>query len=237
MLKIAICDDERNICTSLGKNINEYAKGKKFDYSIESFYSADELLKNIALKNILYDVIFLDIEMKGINGIEFGEILRSDMKDENTKIIYISWENSYAMDLFKVRPFDFLIKPLGVNVICKVLDSVLDFIKRDSELFSYNVQGGAIRIKLKDILFFESASRKIIIHLLKGEKEFYGRLDDVENEIGRRKFMRIHKSYLINYDHVKKVEYERMTMDDGSILSISQKRQTKIKMIQKELMR
>ena len=112
MLIIAICDDEKNICTSLERVVEEYALGKNINYNIESFNSADELLKHILLKKNSYDIIFLDIEMKGINGIEFGEILRGDMKDEKTKIIYISWENSYAMDLFKVRPFDFLIKPL-----------------------------------------------------------------------------------------------------------------------------
>ena len=66
MLKIAICDDERKICTSLERIVGDYAKGKNIDYSIESYYSADELLKHIVSKNILYDVIFLDIEMKGI---------------------------------------------------------------------------------------------------------------------------------------------------------------------------
>ncbi len=106
MLRIAVCDDEMDICSRLEAVIMEIAERKGRQVEIDVFYSASKLKEYVGHGN-RFDAIFLDIEMEGLTGIDFGKVLRNEFKDDSTKIIYISWERDYAMDLFEIRPFHF----------------------------------------------------------------------------------------------------------------------------------
>ncbi|MEA3422625.1 MAG: LytTR family DNA-binding domain-containing protein [Bacillota bacterium] len=222
MIKIGICDDEKNICSSLETIIEEYMKNKNIQYGIDVFYSANSLLKYTDDGN-LYDILFLDIEMEGLSGIEFGKILRDDMGNELTKIIYISWQNSHAIDLFQVRPFDFVVKPITKERLFKILEVVQRLIGSERSEFVYHAGNKYERIEIEAIYYFKSEAKKIIIHKNGKELTFYGKLDDVVKKIDGRYFWRIHKSYVINYMNTEIFDYKTVTMKNGEVLSISQK--------------
>ncbi|GAB6107735.1 LytR/AlgR family response regulator transcription factor [Fusibacter bizertensis] len=228
MIKIAICDDEIEICGNLERIIETYLKNRNIQFEIDIFYSADSILKYIGI-DCSYDLLFLDIEMKGLSGINFGKKLRTDMKNEVLKIVYISWEESYAMKLFEVRPTDFIIKPFSVDRIYKVLDVVIMLIDCEMQYFYYQRSNYYEKILLRDILYFESINRIIVIHTVRKQIEFYGKLDDVFRKIDRKYFWRIHKSYLINHLYVKKLEYKQVHMTNDVILKISRVQQCKIR--------
>lgn len=235
MLKIAICDDEIDICRTLENIVEEYLKIRNMRYDLDIFYSADSLFKYIE-DGSLYDLLFLDIEMEGLSGIELGKILRDDMQNELTKIIYISWQNSYAMNLFKVRPVDFIIKPFTEYKIFDVLDTAVKLIDRESGYFMYHHSGEYGKVKLMDIMYFISSNRKITMHTLDGEIEFHGKLEALMKKVDKRYFWRIHKSYIVNYMHAKKFEYSRVTMNDDNVLSVSQKYRVDIRNKHREML-
>jgi DNA-binding LytR/AlgR family response regulator len=235
MLKIAICDDEIDICNSLENIAEKYLKTRNMQYNLDIFYSADSLFKYITDGNS-YDILFLDIEMEGLSGIEFGKILRNDMQNELTKIIYISWQCSYAMDLFKVRPVDFIIKPFTEDRIFEVLDTAIMLIDCESGYFIYRCSGEHGKVKLIDIMYFISSNRKITMHTLDGEIEFHGKLEEIMKRVDKRYFWRIHKSYIVNYMQAKKFEYVRVTMNDDRELAISQKYRVGIRNRQREML-
>lgn len=222
MFRIAICDDEQDVCGFLESLIISCTHNLKIKPETEVFNSGETLLEYINNGN-RYDVIFLDIEMETLNGIEFGNCLRRELSDEETRIVYISWKKSYAMDLFKVRPYDFLVKPLKeradeiVGIVTKIYDDVL----KDEQYYMFNVGKQTCKEYLKDILYFESSNR--VVNIIKENESirFYSKLDLVEKELEDSYFLRIHKSVLINVKHVNKFESNKVYMDNGQVLGIS----------------
>lgn len=172
------------------------------------------------LRGETFDLIFLDIELKAMNGVNLGAKIRTELQNEKTHIVYISAKSEYAMELFAVRPLNFLIKPVQEQDIIKNLEKAIklsqyydDYIKfqRGSEL--YSVAYGEVR-------YFSTTGRKVEIHTTSVDLDFYGKLDDVQAKTPPG-FIRIHKSYLIHEMYVKKWEYEMVVMNRDEQLSIS----------------
>ena len=118
MFRIAICDDESTICSQIEKIILGAHRIINEEIEIEIFGSGEELCEFMENRH-LFDLIFMDIELKLINGIEVCRKIREEFKDESSKIIYISARDGYAMDLFESRPLNFLVKPLSAEIIIK----------------------------------------------------------------------------------------------------------------------
>jgi len=109
VLRIAICDDENSICNQLEEILDMLEKEFSKKLQIDIFYSGEELSSHLSKDNY-YDIIFLDIELKEMNGVEVGQVIRDKMLNETTQIVYISGKETYAMELFKVRPLDFIMR-------------------------------------------------------------------------------------------------------------------------------
>lgn len=233
MLNIIICDDEVNSCELLEKMIRNFGDKANIEMNIEIYYSATSLVQSSNhLEGI--DLVFLDIEMEEINGIELGQMIRHEYMNENLKIVYISWKDEYALDLFKIRPFDFLVKPLTNQSVDVTLKTVYDIIQRTNNFLYFQVGRIHHKVAYRDILFIESSNRKIKVHKEEACIEFYGKLEDVLAGLDQRYFWRIHKSYVVNYPKVMRFEYEKVILDNHIELSISQQYRTKIKKLKRQ---
>lgn len=228
MLNIAICDDDHYICEKLQNIIIEIINPivEKAEFSV--FYSGENLLKYLNEDNY-FDIIFLDIELGLLNGVEVGKIIREKMNNEAVLIIYISGKESYAMELFDIRPFNFLIKPLEQQKINKVLNQAIDFIEKGNDIFEYNNNGSKYRVLIKDILYFESENRMVKMFMKEEIQTFYEKLDNIYRKLTEYNFLCIHKSYLVNYNHITTITYNNLTMSNGKTLDISQNRRKKIR--------
>ena len=111
MYNIGICDDGENICASIENMILQYAEEKKIKTDIKLWYSGEGLC-NFLKQGGHLDILFLDIELFELTGIEVGSFIRNKMEDRGMQIIYISGKSSYAQKLFKTQPMDFLVKPI-----------------------------------------------------------------------------------------------------------------------------
>lgn len=120
MYKIGICDDDKILCSALEEKIYEISKELAVKADVDVWYSG-ESIQNDLQKGIELDLIFLDIELAQKNGIAVGNFIRNEMENMQTHIVYISSKESYAMQLFKVQPLDFLIKPVTTEQIKEVL--------------------------------------------------------------------------------------------------------------------
>ena len=110
MLKIGICDDDYSFCAQIEELLYEYAKRECLIIEIDVFYTGEDYLKYLEREPSL-DILFLDIELGKVNGILIGRMIRSALENESTQIVYVSSKESYALQLFKNRPLDFLVKP------------------------------------------------------------------------------------------------------------------------------
>ena len=118
MFRIAICDDEPMICSRIENIVLNYFERNNLEVDTQVFYSGEELYKFLS-KGEYFDLLFLDIELKLINGIEVGRKIREDLDNQTMQIVYISGKDNYYKDLFDVRPMHFLSKPFDEIEIIK----------------------------------------------------------------------------------------------------------------------
>lgn len=227
MIKIAVCDDEMEICSQIEEFLKEILEEKQISYETEVFYTGESLCRK--MKEEHYALVFLDIELPNKNGVWVGSYIRETLKDEKIQIAYISSKTEYAMELFDYRPINFLVKPLNKEKIQKVIDKYYTIFEQDNHMFVYKKRGSINKVPLSDILYFENHSRKVTIVTLQGEDSFYDSMDGIYRALKEHKFLFIHKSIIVNYHHIVKFGYEQVTMANGAILSISQSRRKEIR--------
>ena len=218
-MKAIICDDEKSTCSELEEIILKYAKEKRVPLVTEVFYSGDILLDYLKREKI--NILFLDIELPGKDGVMVGKYIREVLEEENIFLVYISSKDNYALQLFQNRPFDFLVKPIEQAKIYHVLDNICRISGKNSAEFKFQVQNSTYCILYKDILYFQSDGRKINIVMKKEVRTFYGKLNEIEEKLPENLFLRIHKSYLVNKSYVKGFTYEWVKMLNGDVLNIS----------------
>ncbi len=228
MYRIAIVDDEQAICSQLEKIILEYQKQLTIKMEISVFLSGEELCAALD-DGMDIDLLFLDIELYEINGIEVSKKIREQMQNHQMQIVFISAKEKYALDLFAVQPFNFLLKPLKPEVIIKNLDLVLSIAQKQASSFVYKSGPESRKLPLKDIIYLESDNRKVIIHTRNGEDEFYGKLEDIYAKLAPQRFLFIHKSIIVNYNYVAKFSYNDVILLNGKTLPISQSRRPEIR--------
>ncbi len=233
MLRVAICDDDIPFTAMLEKLLKEEALSNGVEMEIDVFFDGSMLEKYIFLGN-LFDLIYLDIEMAQENGIDAARHIRK--VDNSVLLIYISGYEQYLKELFEVEPFRFLSKPIEIQKFSRYFQEACQRISEDNVYYQFNFNKEIKKVALKDIIYFESRNRIVYIFLKNGKKEyFYGKLNDVEKELNEKKqrYLRIHQSYLVNYDYVRKMNFSNVVIENNgksTILQISEDRQKKIRM-------
>ena len=176
----------------------------------------------LQVKGKKYDLIYLDIEMRQMNGIATAKYIRSI--DTTVLLIYVSNYDNYLKELFEVEPFRFMSKPINDKRFYMFLDLAIDRIRSANGIYCFRFNKDILTVILRDVIYFESCGSRVHI-VLKGKLyKFYKKLDDVEKEISVNysiPFIRIHKSYLVNFQQIRKVGYTEVETKDGRILNIS----------------
>ena len=111
MYYIGICDDEKAVCMQLADMVCAYDKRKNVGIEV-CIWNTGEALYQDLMKRRPLDLLFLDIELASMNGIQVGRLIRTELANQEISIAYISAKSSYAIELFKIHPIDFLVKPI-----------------------------------------------------------------------------------------------------------------------------
>lgn len=217
MFSVAVCDDDELLCEKIEACLKVYQPQGLV--RCESYYSGEKLYADM-LRGETFDLIFLDIELKAMNGVNLGAKIRTELQDEKTHIVYISAKSEYAMELFAVRPLNFLVKPVQERDIINNLEKAMKLSKYYDGYLKFQKGSELYSIAYEDIMYFNTSGRKIQVHTVSCEYEFYGKLDELLQRIPPG-FIRIHKSFLVNELYVKRWGYEAVTMTDGTEMSIS----------------
>ena len=187
------------------------------------------------MKDSFFDVVFLDIKMDKLSGIDVSRQIRNTMGNEATQIIYISGNTEYAIEVFDFDPFHFLPKPLDEEKIEKAFVKLIRKLNLKAEAFTYKVGHDVFKVPIKDILYFESHKREVTIYYNKKTEKFYGTLENIYLQLSKFDFLFIHKSYLINPIHIRRCTYESVEMSNHIVLPISQSKRKEIREKQLEL--
>jgi len=218
-MRIAICDDEKNIRELIGdKVVKQFPEAE-----IVFFSSGEELL--LADKNI--DILFLDIQMSGKNGMDTARELRK--KDKDVILIFVTAVEEYVFQAFDVGAFHYILKPIDdakfIGVLHKAVDelgSKSRNVNEEEERYLLINSGGVhTKVIFDDIVYAEVFNRKIVIHKLDDTIEYYGKMSDLESLAGDS-FFRPHRAYLINFKYVEKYDASTVYLENGSVLMAKQ---------------
>ena len=220
-MRIAICDDEKNIRELIGdKVVKQYP-----EVEIVFFSSGEELL--LADKNI--DILFLDIQMSAKNGMETARELRK--KDKNVILIFVTAVEEYVFQAFDVGAFHYIVKPIDDTKFTDVLHRAVDEWNsqssntkaKESEERYLMINSGGVHTKVifDDIIYAEVFNRKIVIHKMDDTIEYYGKMSDLESLAGDS-FFRPHRAYLVNFKYVEKYDASTICLEKGNVLMAKQ---------------
>lgn len=197
-MHIAICDDEEQI----QKQIRELVIKQMPDCVTEVFASGEELLES----QIPYDILFLDIQMEGMDGIETAREIRR--RDEESVLIFITGLREYVFEAFDVSAFHYLVKPFSEKGFADVFKRAADYVRRQDQAHSKRLlirtRNRKVTIFTKDIYYIESQRRKVGIHTVKEVIEIYATMNELEEQVGDS-FFRCHRGYIVNMAYI--VEY------------------------------
>ncbi len=223
MYHIGICDDGKHICASMEEMVLQYSRKREIPVEIKIWYTGESLCDYLNQDGHI-DILFLDIELFRLSGIDVGNYIRNHLEDRKMQIIYISGMSSYAQQLFKTQPMDFLIKPIGQEQIDAALSLAMKIVVKSMDKFEFQNGREYFYVPFGEIMYFTSEGRKIRIiaqgETMEGGKEFYGTLKDVADGLPSE-FISIHKSYVVNREYIVRYTYETVEMADGTVLNIS----------------
>ncbi len=225
MFHIAICDDEEYFRFREKTLIEKYMADKGYACRIDLYASGKEMLSapNTVLQ---YEVIFLDISMEEMDGLEIAEKIREQSKD--VYIAFVTAYITYALEGYKVDAVRYLLKENSSleSALKECLDTITNRMDKARAVYEFDCRNGQKNISADSILYVESRLHKVIFYVLEDElKEYskYDRLDNVEQKLRRYGFLRVHQSFLVNMKYAKNVERYKISMERGTEISISKK--------------
>ncbi len=221
-MRVAICDDEK-IQLSITKTSVENAYNS-LDLIVDTYTSGIELLNAVDVVN--YDLIILDIEMPGVNGIDTAKRLRKI--EDKTAIVFLTSHVEYALEGYEVNALRYLTKPASTEKLSEIITYLLEQKKKDKRILLRNSEDVEM-VCVADIYYMEAQDQMIRVVTDKGEYRNRYNLGDYETELSAYGFFRIHRGYLINLGHVLKMTGREIIMEDGAALPISRTKEAALK--------
>ena len=162
MIKIAICDDDRSLCDDIkGLLIDRYGA----EVNVVTYTQADQL-KNDYVKGKEYniaDILFMDINLNGVNGIDLAAEIQAHFG--KVKIIFITGHMEYCTEIFRANPNNFMVKPVKAETLYAAVERARgQILEEERDCFVVTCKGSVFKIRARDILYFESEKRKVILH-------------------------------------------------------------------------
>lgn len=216
-MNIAVVDDEYII----QEQIKDLVVKQKPNFTVDTYETGEKLLA----AGRQYDVVFLDIQMEGRNGIDTARVLRKQQED--TAIIFITGIKEYVFEAFDVAAFHYLLKPLKDKKFKEVFErAVREAEKKNSlkqKLFFVKTKNRSYTMDRDRVLYMENRGKKIEIHTTKEVIKIYAAMHELERELGES-FYRCHRGYLVNMAHIAEYDSSSIRLDNGELVYLAKER-------------
>lgn len=205
------------------KKICSYIRNHRPDCRLEIFSTGEELLA--AGKR--FDLIFLDIQLKGQNGIETARIYRGQQED--TVLVFLADTQEYVLEAFDVSAFHYLVKPIEECKFMEVFERAANEAKRHrgqrEEIILVREKNRSFTIDKNDILFIENRGKKVEIHTIGSQEliEIYATMEELTRKLGEG-FYRCHRGYLVNMAYITEYDSDSITLSGGETVCLSKKK-------------
>ena len=224
-MRIAICDDEKKDIKRLVSLLEKYGADKQMDVNTSTYETASDLIA--AMPETEWDIIFLDINMEGMDGLSLAGRIRE--KDEEVPIILVTAFINYALDGYKVRASRFLVKDDLDKTLPECMDDICIQLQKKKKNMLFNCVEGDVDIMLSEIVFIETTGHKSIIHLGSEDYHLYESMDELENRLKVYGFIRVHQSYMVNIRHIRSINNYVLILDTGYEIKIPKARYKQVR--------
>ena len=205
-MRIAICDDETHILDLLYEKTRAVLAQDNKTADISLFSDPQKLLACYKKDDAPFDLLFLDIRMKGLDGLQLAEKME------------------YVFRGYEVKAFRYLMKNELDYGFSKVLrDCMAEWENSESDRFTFQFGAETISLDLQDIYYFESKKRIVTIYQSQGSYRTYAKLDDIENTLIDKDFIRCHQSFLVNAKKIAKLSAQEIHLKNGVVIPVSKK--------------
>ena len=225
-MRIAVCDDEKRF-TGEFRRITESIYNR-LDYDVYEFQAATDLIESFKLK--AFDIVFLDIEMPGTDGLELSKQLRAISSE--VIIVFLTSHVEYAIKGYEVNALRYLLKPITAEALKEIIDHVSSKIYDGKSLWVRS-EDKEVKVKLDDILYIEALNQYVLIRTSGEEIRVRGMISDYEEKLVKEDFFRIHRSYIVPLWKIVKTGNTEVILEGNVIipLSRSKKKELNVKML------
>lgn len=214
MLRIALCDDELSARDTLRFQLEKILI-ENSEQVVYEFSSGETAVRWLSTHPGEIDVLFLDVEMKELNGMEAAKQIREF--DPNLFLVFVTGYADYVFDGYQVNAIDYLLKPVAEKKLSEVMTRIRYFLaSQKNETFTFHNNDGTYRFFEQEIDYLYSSKRLVILVSNGQEYPFYGKLDDVERRL-HSDFIRIHQRYLVNPKKVTHIETSAVTIGEQKL--------------------
>ena len=218
MYRVAVVEDEKSYSDQVKDYISEYGKEHGLTFEVVTYSDGKEIAED--LENV-FDIIFFDIEMERMNGMDAARVIRE--RDENVVIVFITNMAQYAIDGYSVGAFDFVLKPIDYYSFSFRLQRALERVKKkETREVVVNTPKGIRRLDSGDIWYVEINNRILYFHTSTGQYSMRGTMASAEEMLREYHFVKCNYWYLVNLKYVTEIR-DNVVIVAGSQLEISRR--------------
>lgn len=225
MIQVAVCDDEKRVLNEISSKAQNSFADINCPTKMFKTDNPFELIEHI--NNSVIDVVFLDIDMPSLSGMDIAQSLMDN--EIKTLLIFVTSHDALVYQSFKYHPFGFIRKSHFDEEIGTVVKSLVVELQKKSEYFTFKTNEGFFKVLFSDILYFESESNYINLHCIDKQYRFRSTITSLEQDLSSKDFIRTHKGFLVNQQHIFAIKGDDIELSDKKLLPIGRTNRDRIK--------
>ena len=227
MLNIAICDDEEIYICAILEILEEQASFMNMKINFEIYNSAEELLEVVEEEPLKYPIMFLDIFMDKMTGIELSKKVK--FINKSIDIIFITSTKEFIFDAYDIGALNYILKPIDKNRLKEQFLRAVNLVENNKNKFVITKNSDIYTVNISEIIYFEVRNRIITVEYIGGEIEFYGKLSAIEKEVLEYNFIKCHRAYIVNPKYIFKIVGYNIILKDGRSIPVSRLKGSSVK--------
>ena len=233
LYNVAVCDDDEKDRQKMKEYLSKFGIQYDVDFEIDTFVCGEDLIDAYPKSQSKYHIIFLDMEMTGISGMETAKRIR-ELPDRNVLIVFVTSYPEFMQESFDVQASQYLIKSLEYDVFCDKMQKMLSYLNDlETHIKVVSKNGEEYVLHLEKIICFETIKGNLrnllLVTTIDGEFQMRGKLSELENELQEKFFVSVHRTILVNLRYIKRFNAQSLEFTTGKVVPISRRRFQEIK--------